>query len=480
MIKSPFTLILNRNTSQNCRQKVKVRKTLRISIVEGSFSGISTSIFEHFIRPLALFINASIFQIGILSSLPQLLVSFTQLWLPDILLRFKSRRDFVSLFAFIQAFMIIPIVLVHFSPEQIQIPLLIVFFCLYTVIGSMTGPAWASLMSDIVPRRIIGLYFGKRDRIMGISSMVFILLTGFLLQRLIENIVWGFIGIFTFACILRVISSGLLKAQCDVSLHVKPEHHFSFFQFLKRAKVGNFGNYVFFMSGMSFAVSFAAPYFTVYMIKSIHFGYLQYIIISVSPLFFGLLFKPLWGRIGDRFGNLFVIRICSIVIPLVPAAWLISNNFYYLLIIQIPSGFVWSGFNLCTTIFIYDSAIPEKRVRCISYFNTMTNLSTCVGTFLGGCAAYYVPPLWGERLLTIFAISALLRGVTVLFLYNRVKEVRYVIPFKLEKDYFKGIIPIFRLNRGYIRPVNVDFYKDASASIQPTQAEKNTDYNENK
>src|SRR3972149_8429198 len=105
LCKNSYPAQMITNTAR--RKKVKIRKTLKMSIYEGSFSGISTSIFEHFIRPLALFINASIFQIGILSSLPQLLVSVTQLWLPEILNRFKSRRNFVSLFALIQAFMII-------------------------------------------------------------------------------------------------------------------------------------------------------------------------------------------------------------------------------------------------------------------------------------------------------------------------------------------------------------------------------------
>jgi hypothetical protein len=76
-----------------------------MSIYEGNFSGISTSIFEYFIRPLALFLNASVFQIGMLSSIPQLLVSFTQLRLPETLKRFNSRRNFVSLCALIQACM---------------------------------------------------------------------------------------------------------------------------------------------------------------------------------------------------------------------------------------------------------------------------------------------------------------------------------------------------------------------------------------
>jgi len=260
--------------------------------------------------------------------------------------------------------------------------------------------------------------------------------------------------------------------QYDAPLQVKPEHHFSFFQFLKRSKTGNFGKYVFFVSGMSFAVFFASPYFAVYMLERIHFGYIQYIIISASPLFFGLLLKPVWGRIGDKFGNLIVIRICSIVISLVPAAWLVSNNFYYLFFIQIPSGFAWSGFNLCTLNFIYDSTIPEKRVRCISYFNTMNTFSACIGTFLGGWAAYYVPELWGERLLSIFAISAILRCITIMFFYNRVKEIRRVRPFKLEKEYFKEIIPVFRPNREYIRPVSVDIHRDAGISCQTTQTEK--------
>lgn len=368
--------------------------------------------------------------------------------------------------------MVIPIILVHFVPKHLQIPLLISSFCLYTIIGSMTVPVWASLMSDIVPGRIKGLYFGRREMVIGISSLACIVLMGFLLQGRAHNIILGFVVIFTFACILRIVSSYILLKQYDAPIQVKSEHHFSFFQFIKRSKTGNFGKYVFFVSGMSFAVFFAAPYFTVYMLERIHFGYIQYIIISASPLLFGLLLKPVWGRIGDKYGNMFVIRICSIVISLVPAAWLVSNNFYYLFIIQIPSGLVWSGFNLCTLNFIYDSAIPEKRVRCISYFNVMTTFSACVGTFLGGWAAYYVPELYGERLLTIFAISAVLRGITLLFFYNRVKEIKRVRPFKLEKEYFKEIIPVFRPNRGYIRPVSIDIHKDSRIYCQTSLTEK--------
>ncbi len=190
--------------------------------------------------------------------------------------------------------MVVPIILVHFVPIPIQFWMLIVFFCLYMVMGSMTAPAWASLMSDIVPIRIIGLYFGRREMVVGISSLVFVLLMGFFLQMQRQSMVWGFITIFALAFIFRIVSSCLLFTQYDAPLHARPEHYFSFFQFLKKAKTGNFGKYVFFLSGLSFSVSFGSPYFAVYLLKSIHYGYIQYIIVT-WPTFFWSFIKTCMG-----------------------------------------------------------------------------------------------------------------------------------------------------------------------------------------
>jgi MFS family permease len=90
------------------------------------------------------------------------------------------------------------------------------------------------------------------------------------------------------------------------------------------------------------------------------------------------------------------------------------------------AGFFWGGFNLYTSNFIYDSVIPEKRTRCISYFNTINGAAICLGNLLGGFLATHIPPALGYRLLTLFAISSFLRIVISTTLLNRVKEIRRI------------------------------------------------------
>ena len=83
-----------------------------------------------------------------------------------------------------------------------------------------------------------------------------------------------------------------------------------------------------------------------------------------------------------------------------------------------------AGFNLCTSNFIYDSVMPEKRTRCIAYFNTFNGLAICIGTFLGGFLVNYIPPVFGYQLLTLFAVSSLMRIIVSAVLLRRVREVR--------------------------------------------------------
>jgi hypothetical protein len=41
----------------------------------------------------------------------------------------------------------------------------------------------------------------------------------------------------------------------------------------------------------------------------------------------------MWGRISDAFGNRLVLVVTGWMIPVVPALWLLSGDFWYLMII---------------------------------------------------------------------------------------------------------------------------------------------------
>ena len=411
--------------SVNKRQeKIALKKSLSLSIKDGVSFAATTGFGDNYINPFAVALGATNVQIGLLSAITQFIPALMQLKVADITERFGSRKKIVVRAVFSQASMLFPIAFIPYLPKSGHISALICCCTLYLLFASLAAPAWGSLIANLVPKRRMGAFFSKRSRIVGLVTLSATFLAGYLLHVLNKQSRIGFTIIFLLAMVSRYTSCYFLSKIYEPPLEVKREHYFSFMEFIQRINIGNFGKYVIFQSAFSFAVYLASPFFAVFMLRDMSFSYLTYtIIITVVPLS-SILSMSYWGRRADTIGNRQIITICSIVISFLPALWLVSRHVYFLIGIQIVSGFFWGGFNLCTSNFIYESVIPEKRTRCISYFNAINGSAICTGTLLGGFLATHVPPVWGYHLLTLFAISSFLRIIVSATLLRRVKEIR--------------------------------------------------------
>ena len=91
---------------------------------------------------------------------------------------------------------------------------------------------------------------------------------------------------------------------------------------------------------------------------------------------------PAWGRHTDKAGCVQVIRLTSILLPVIPMLWLVSANKIYLGVIQAFSGFAWGGSTWRSRILFMTRSPEEKRVRCVSYYNLINGF----GPFCGRCA----------------------------------------------------------------------------------------------
>ncbi|MBE7446920.1 MAG: MFS transporter [Planctomycetia bacterium] len=409
------------------QEKSAVEKSLDLSIKDGVAFAATTGFGDNYINPFAVALGASNFQIGLLSSIPQLLPALMQLKVADMTERLGSRKKIIVRSVFLHAFMLLPIALVPYVSKSIQIGMLIGLCTLYMLFASLAGPAWGSLMADLVPLRKRGVFFSKRSRLIGLVTLSTTFLAGYTLHLFKTQSLIGFTIIFFLAMISRYISCYFLSRMYEPPLEVKREHYFSFGAFVRRLNVGNFGKYVIFQSTFNFAVFIASPFFTVFMLRDLGFSYLTYTIVVITVPLATILSMSYWGRYSDALGNRRVMRICSIIISVLPALWLVSHEVYFLIGIQVLAGFFWGGFNLCSSNFIYESAIPEKRTRCISYFNTINGLAICLGNLLGGFLATHIPPVLGYRLLTLFAISSCLRIILSTTLLSRVKEIRNTV-----------------------------------------------------
>jgi MFS family permease len=166
--------------------------------------------------------------------------------------------------------------------------------------------------------------------------------------------------------------------------------------------------------------------------------------LQVCSSFASLVALPLWGKHADWVGNARVLRLSSFFAAMVPAFWLISWDPAYLMLIQIWAGFSWSGVTLSAANFIYDAVTPQKRVRCIAYFNVINGAAMFLGSSIGGFLASRLPPLFGYNLVSLFVLSCFCRLLFHLLLSHSFREVRRAQDISVHELFFSvvGIRPL--------------------------------------
>ena len=430
---------------------VKIQKSLSISWKEGIPAAIMLGIMDYYIIPYGLFLGATVLEIGLLIAIPNLLASIAQLFAVTVVRLSGSRLRFLTRGTGLQAILLIPISLLAFAPHAKSIPILIALVTLFKMIGNLIATAWGSLMSDYLPENKRGHYFGWRSQVVGIAGVTGVALAGLMLFLLHQaNRALAFSLLFLTASILRFISSALMSKMVDLPLHYQPGSDFTFVMFLRRFRESNFVKYVLFISSITFAVHLASPYFSVHMLKNLKFNYIYYMAIHLSAVLMGLIAFPIWAKHADVVGNAKILKIASFLIPVIPILWMFSTNPFYLMGVEMFSGFVWGGFNLCTANYIYDAVSPAKRVRCLGYFNLINGIALCLGASLGGFLAERLPSLLGYKQITLFLLSGLARLAAHFFLSPKFKEVRASAKHVSSSQLFfsvVGIRPISELNR---------------------------------
>jgi MFS family permease len=429
---------------KNFSEKKELAKAKKISIEEGSLYAVSEGTGMRYITPFALSLGASNAHIGFMTSLPSLIGNFSELLTPRLMEK-VTRKKIVFYGALLQAFawlFIIGVGVIYFYlgvDSAIAPTILIVIYTLLVLFGSFLGPAWNSWMRDIVKGKI-GRYFGNRSRIVGGVALASMLVGGFILDYFKNTKIFlGFMIVFGLAFLARSISAFLFLRQYEPKLELKKSYYFSFWDFVKNITKNNFGKFVLFISLVHFAAAIASPFFSVYMLKDLQFNYLRWVIVIVASSVSTLFFLPVWGKFADKYGNIKVIRIGSFLIPFVPLLWLapslgISNVFYYLVIVEIFSGFVWAGFNLSSTNFIYEDVTREKMALCVAYFSIIQGVGIFIGASLGGLVSSSNFTLFGlAPIATLFLISLVLRFGVAIAMHAKVSEIRKVPKFSIEK-----------------------------------------------
>ncbi|KPK54482.1 MAG: hypothetical protein AMJ59_24810 [Gammaproteobacteria bacterium SG8_31] len=428
-------------------------RSLKHSLKDAAAFAVMTGSGETYFSAFALFLKASTPQIGLLASLPPLLASFVQLlsaWLGRLT---GHRRRIILAGAAIQATSLVPLALLPLFFPSAAVPLLITCVVIYHSGANLVSPQWSSLMGDLVPERRRGRFFALRTRLTSATTFASLVLAGFLLHLLSGQgmTAIGYVCLFLVAAIARLVSWFQLAKMHDPPGHVAAMEVPLGRGWWRRLRHSPFVRFSAFFALMQFAVAVASPFFTVYMLRDLHFSYLQFMANTATTVLFQFLTLARWGRISDAFGNRLILATCACIIPFLPILWTLSTNFWYLVALQALSGLSWAGFSLSAGNFLYDLVAREKRATYMAVHNVIASTGIFAGALLGGYLGAVMPgeiTLLGHTLILVsplygvFAVSTAIRLMVVIALVPRLKEVRQVRPLSVRELIFR----VTRLN----------------------------------
>lgn len=393
----------------------RVRRSVRASIKDGLAWAGMTGFVEPYIIPFALSLGASHPAIGFLRAAPPLAASMAQLLNEKMIASLGSCRRAVRLDVLFQALSLFAASAAGFLPSRWAFPCLAASMILYTVAGNLTGPPWAALMGEYIPSSKRGTFFGFRNQLVGVTFFAASLAAAKLLK--FWPGVMAFSALFAAAGVLRLLSFHFIGDMYERGggCHI-PGRSPAAALAPRDPALPPFLMTVF---AVMFSSFLAAPYFSVYLLTELDYGYVRYMIIMTSGQIVTYLVMRRWGTLADSFGSVKVLRFAFLCIPLIPLLWALAPSFQWLVAVELFSGVVWAAYGMGTNNFVYELGGAPLRAR----YNVLFGFTACLGQFAGALAGGFLyAALPGRAFVTLLFISAGLRLAAIIPFFRGVRE----------------------------------------------------------
>ncbi len=405
---------------------------LGMSLKEGCAQSVGVNMSSGFLTPFLLALGGNSFHVGLLTSLNGLADPAGEIVGSKLMHHHSRKKLWMHAKLWIVLLQIPVIMLAYLFWKGILTPVLpwvmiSIWGLIIPFIYGIGYVSWLSWLGDLVPSERRGQFFASRNRIIGTIGLVTFLLAGFFLDLFKTKgyVLLGFSILFGFAVLFRVISAYYTSKIFNPFFRVKKQSYFSFISFLKR--YDNYGKFTVFQSVFTFAMMLSAPFFAVYMLEDLNFGYTTYTIVSLSSTIFYLLFSPLAGKFSDRYGNIKLLYFGALLFPIVPLLWMSFKSPWTLVLVPgLLSGLANAAFVTGTTDFSYDSTGSEKRGLCFAYSALLVGLGILFGSFIGGFLVEYVKITFMKPLFFVFILSSIFMVFTALYFLPQLKENRSI------------------------------------------------------
>lgn len=388
----------------------RLRDDLSSIATEGACHSTMVGLGEQYLPPFALAMGMGELAAGLITTIPLMMGGFLQLATPIGVRWAGSNRRWVVFGASLQAISFVPLIvgaLTGTTPTALA-------FCsaaIYWGAGLATIPAWNTWMSTVVPHRCRAKYFAARTRITQAALLAAFVAGGFALQaaKSTRYLPVVFAILFAIASLARAISAWFLARQSEPMPLPAGQRLLGPRELFTRIRQTSIGRLLLFLTMMQGGVQIAGPFFGPFMLRQLQFSYGSYVTLIAVALIAKSLAGPVIGRSVNRWGTRRLLWWGALGIVPLSALWLISNNFWYLMVVQAVGGVAWSAYELAMLLLFLEALNATERTSILTSFQCMQSLSSACGSLLGGALLRVLGPSPGSYFL-LFALSSLCRA----------------------------------------------------------------------
>ena len=429
-----------------------LRRTLRLVLLDSLASetmGTLTS--GVFLAGFAVALDASNFMIGVLAAIP-FLVQFLQL--PAVLLveRLRRRRVLSVVTSAIARIFILAVAATPLLPHGAAIMAVAALVAINQGFSAVAGCAWNSWMRDVIPERIYGRFFSRRNFATTGLSMVLSLSAGVLIaawkRRFPSNDAYAYSALFVVGGLFGLLGVYILARTPEPPMTPVTEKFHPYRLLTEPFHDGNFRRLIAFLATWSFSVNLASPFLTVYMLRTLGLPMSRVVLFNVISQVCNLAFLNVWGRLGDRYGSQSVLQVASPLFLACLLVWSVTGQPYLgemllplLVLLHMLMGVATGGVALATGTIAMKLSPIGRATSYLAANSVVTSISASLASLAGGaCADFFAARELGLSITwigprtevgfealtfhswTFFFVLAFIVGLIALRLLRAVKE----------------------------------------------------------
>lgn len=384
-----------------------LRRNLRASVADATAFGGMVGLGETYLPTFALAAGLGELMAGLVGSLPLVAGGIMQMMSPWAIRKLQSHKRWVVLCAGVQSLTFLPLLFAAMA-GSISGPAVLLVATLYWAAGLATGPAWNTWIGTLVPPLDRPRFFALRTRSQQAAVFLGFLVGGLALQWAAtpDRVLRVYAILFAAAGLCRMVSTWMLSRHSEPIPVTHQMRRIPLQNVISHLRGKSGGRLLIYLVAVQAAVQMAGPFFTPFMFRKLNFSYGQFVILIAVAFLIKIVAFPIWGRHVHSWGARKLLWVGGLGIIPMSGLWVLSQDYYWLLFVQMAGGVFWAAYELAFFLLFFESIAEEERTSLLTVYNLLNTSAWVCGSLLGALVLSLMGNSF-DAYLWVFGLSSL-------------------------------------------------------------------------